>query len=241
MTPTLVLLPGMDGSGRLFGRFRECLRGRFPISAVAYPTDRCSARPELHRMLEAALPADGDYVLVAESYSGTLAIEHAATRPRQLRAVVLVASFAASPLPRGLRWLHRFAGAARIHLPGFLVRFLLVGGRAPSDLVREVRAAVGSVRPEVLVDRLRQVFTVDVRAQLPSIAVPVLYLRGRTDRLVGSRGLGQCRGQVGQLAVEVVDGPHLLLQARPSESAEAITRFLSGETRSDAHQRAPRS
>ena len=87
--------------------------------------------------------------------------------------------------------------------------------------------AVASVRPEVLVDRLRQVFDVDVRALLPSIAVPVLYLRGRADWLVGSRGLAQCTRQITRITSEVIDGPHLLLQARPRESAEAITRFLS--------------
>ena len=214
------------GTGQLFSRVRECLRDRFPISSVAYPIDSCSPRSELHSLLETALPLDGDYVLVAGSYSGSRAIEHAA-KPVQLKAIVLVGSFAASPLPRGLRWLRIFAGAARVRLPGFLVRLLLVGSRAPSDLVREVRGAVASVRPEVLVDRLRQVFDVDVRALLPSIAVPVVYLRGRADWLVGSRGLAQCTRHITQLTSEVIDGPHLLLHARPRESAEAITRFLS--------------
>lgn len=227
MPPTLVLLPGLDGTGRLFGRVGECLRDRFPISSVAYPTDRCSSRSELRSMLDAALPPDGDYVLVAESYSGPLAIEHSAARPGRLKALVLVASFAANPLPRGLRWLRIFAGVARIRLPGILVRLLLVGAQAPSALVREVSTAVNSVRPDVLVDRLRQVFGVDARAQLPSIAVPVLYLRGQADRLVAARGLAQCAGRIARLTVEVIDGPHLLLQARPRESAEAIARFLS--------------
>lgn len=221
-----MLLPGMDGTGQLFRRVRECLPDRFPVSPVAYPRDTSPPRSELRRLIDAALPAEGDYVLVAESFSGPLAIEHAATRPAQLRAVVLVATFAASPLPAGLRWLRIFAGAARVRLPAFLVRLLLVGAGAPSDLVREVRAAVGSVKPLVLADRLRQVFDVDARALLPAIVAPVLYLRGRSDRLVGSRGLAQCTGLVSRLTSEVIDGPHLLLQARPRETAEAIARFL---------------
>lgn len=226
MTATLVLLPGMDGTGRLFSRIRECLQGRFPISHATFPEDRRASRAELLSVVDAALPSRGDYVLVAESFSGSLAIEHAATNPDRLRALVLVASFAASPLPRGFQWLRMFAGAAGLRLPGLLVRLLLVGSSAPSDLVRDVKAAISSVKTEVLVDRLRQIFEVDVRTQLSSIAVPVLYLRGKRDRLVGSRSLVQCADHVQRLESKEIDGPHLLLQARPHESAEAITRFL---------------
>lgn len=177
-------------------------------------------------------------MLVAESFSGPLAIEHAASCPESLVAVVLVASFAASPLPRGFRWLRIFAGAAHVRLPGFMVRLFLVGSGASSDLVREVRAAADSVKPEVLVDRLRQVLDVDVRNQLSSVSVPVLYLRGRADRLVGSRGLAQCTGHVLRLTSEVIDGPHLLLQTRPRESAEAIARFLGEADRPDTRMSA---
>lgn len=227
MTPTIVLLPGMDGTARLFSGVRECLQDRFPVSAVAYPTDRCVARPCLHESIQAAIPPVGNYVLVAESFSGPLAIEHTAARPERLSAVVLVASFAASPLPRGLRWLRIFAGVARMPLPEFLVRLLLVGRGARADLVHEVRAAIHSVRPGVLVDRLRQVFSVDVRSKLSSVDVPVLYILGSADRLVGARGLAQYEGQLKQLTSEVIDGPHLLLQTRPRECAEAIAQFLS--------------
>lgn len=228
MTPTLLLLPGMDGTGRLFGRFRASLGDRYPVTPVAYPGERRVPRSDLLGRIDAALPRDGDHVLVAESFSGPLAIEHAVRRPEGLRGLVLVASFAASPLPGGLRWLRHVAGVARFRPPDLLVRLLLVGRDASGELVREVKAAIDSVEREVLVDRLRQVLEVDVRDRLASLAVPVLYLRGNADRLVGSRGLAQCARHVPRLTAERIDGPHLLLQARPRESAEAVGRFLRG-------------
>lgn len=228
LAPALVLLPGLDGTARLFGRLTSCLDDGDRVTSVAYPVDRCTSRSELLELIAAAIPPEGDYVLVAESFSGSLAIEHAAPRPERLKALVLVASFAANPLPRPLRWLRLLAGATRMRLPDSLLRFALVGGDAPPELVREVGEAIRSARPKVLVHRLRQVFDVDARGQLPDLAVPVLYLRGSHDRLVGGRGLAPCAEHIQDLTIEVIDGPHLLLQARPQECAEAIERFLHG-------------
>lgn len=229
MNCTLVLLPGMDGTGRLFGSFLDHLRDQYPALVVTYPAaaPTCS-RPELLQRIEECLPPEGEYVLVAESFSGSLAIEHASTSPDRLRALVLVASFAASPLPKGLRWIRAFAGAARVRPPRVLLRVLLVGSDADQGLVDEVGVVLDTVAPQVLADRLCQVLSVDVRSLLPSIAVPVLYLRGLGDRLVSSRGSAQFEGVVQSLTVVELNGPHLLLQARPRESAEAIVRFLEG-------------
>ena len=87
-------------------------------------------------------------------------------------------------------------------------------------------AAAGRVRPSVLAHRLRQVLDVDVVPLLPSVAVPVLYLAGSADRLVGRRGLAQVARRLPDFRSVVLDGPHLLLQARPAEAACAILRFL---------------
>ena len=85
--------------------------------------------------IDGAVPRGEPYAIVAESFSGPVAIAHAAARPDNLVAVVLAASFVANPLPRGLRWLGVFAGVVRAPLPRFAARLLLVGRSAPGALV----------------------------------------------------------------------------------------------------------
>lgn len=69
MPPTIVLLPGMDGTGRLFRWVSESLRRRHPV-VVLYPADRCLTFSELLRVIEAAVPQlhaeliDGPHLLL---------------------------------------------------------------------------------------------------------------------------------------------------------------------------------
>ncbi|MBC8327192.1 MAG: alpha/beta hydrolase [Planctomycetes bacterium] len=222
----LILLPGLDGTGRLFDRVSPELARFAPVERVSYPMERGLGYAELQRVLEAKLPTADPYVLVAESFSGPIAIEHAAARPPLLRGLVLVATFAANPLPLPGSWLRPFAGLARPRMPKALTRLLLVGGDAPADLVEEVRATVATMDPAVIAQRIRQVLSVDRRARLASIAAPTLYLGGSRDRLVGARGWRQCAAGIQDLQRVFLDAPHLVLQRRPKESAAAIEAFL---------------
>ena len=188
---------------------------------TASTVSRTSAR-------DGALPARGPCTIVAESFSGPIAIRIAAAAPPGLRALVLVASFGRSPLPRSLGWL---AGAAkpalfRVRPPEAALRALLLGQDAPAALVDEVVRAVGRVPPEVLARRLREVSEVDVEAALASIRVPVLYLAGSRDRLVGGRGAARLAERLPGMETVTLDAPHLVLQARPAESASVILAFL---------------
>ncbi len=229
MQPTLVLLPGMDGTGRLFGRFVAELQGRYPSLVISYPPDKELDCPALLALVHAAIPADRPYVLLAESFSGPIAIQHAAAAPVNLQALILVASFAANPLPRLLRWLGVLAPLFSGRMPESLLRRYLLGAGAPPELVQELKAAIGSVQPRVLTHRLRQILTVDVREQLENITVPLLYVAGKQDRLLAGRGLAQCVGRVKQLIPVSLDGPHLLLQRCPVEMANAVVDFLPVE------------
>jgi pimeloyl-ACP methyl ester carboxylesterase len=220
--PTIVLLPGLDGTGVLFARVRPLLGAWHDTVVVAYPPRRVP-RGELLCAIDAALPPTGDYVLVAESFSGPLAVEYAVRRPPRLRAVVLVATFACAPAPRVLGLL---AGAMRLPPPRAGIRWLLVGRDAGEELVDDVAAVVRSVPAAVRVDRLRQVFDVDVRPLLAKVVVPVLLLTGRRDRLVPARAADVFGRALPRLEQHSIDGPHVLLQARPRHSAAAILRFV---------------
>lgn len=227
-TLSLVLLPGLDGTGELFAPFLEAWPDEIATRVVTYPPDRVVSRAELLARIRSTAAETPDHVLVAESFSGALAIEHAAARPPGLRGLVLVASFARNPLPRGMRWAAYCARSWMLPWPppDSWVRRLLLGSGAPEARLMELRAALRSVERAVIADRIRQLARVDVIDPLLRIAVPVLYLAGRRDRLVGPRGLRPIVRARPEVPIEVLDAPHLVLQTRPIEAVGAIRRFL---------------
>jgi pimeloyl-ACP methyl ester carboxylesterase len=96
--PTLMLLPGMDGTGMLFDPLRAELGNAVGTTVVRYPTHGPIGYDELASIARAALPS-GPFVVLGESFSGPIAILLAASRPAGLVGLVLACSFARNPRP----------------------------------------------------------------------------------------------------------------------------------------------
>lgn len=227
--PILVLMPGMDGTADLFASLRAVLEPDWRCQVIAYPTDAAVPQSALVEAARASLPSD-PFVLVAESFSGPIAVALAAERPSGLRGVVLCASFLRSPV-RG--WRRLVIPLVRLAMrtlrpPRLGVRLGLLDRGAPRALVDAVMAAIRRVDRRVMVDRLDAVMRVDVTAQAARVEVPVLYIRATRDRLVGADALEVARGAFADLEAVHLDGPHLILQRRPEEAADAIRGFCGG-------------
>jgi pimeloyl-[acyl-carrier protein] methyl ester esterase len=221
----LVLLPGMDGTSRLFAPLRAVLPAEVQVEPVTYPMSRPLGYEGL--LNELKLPT-APHVLVGESFSGPLALWLAARKPPGLRAVVLVASFVLSPVAmKGvLRALVR-PWLFRRPPPDWVLRRYLVGEDASAREVEAVRAAIASVSPDVMAVRLRQVLCVDAREALRSCPVSVTYLRGTKDRLVPASMMEGMREILPSMATVEIDAAHLVLQCRPIESAAAIVQVMN--------------
>ena len=219
----------MDGTGALFSEFIAMLPATFEAMAVSYSTKRYLPYEELENIVRAACPICEPFVLMAESFSTPLALRYAATNPTNLAGLVLCAGFATSPV-RGWR---RFLGSLlaplmfRIPLPNLAARLWLVGPDAPTSLLGAVRDAISSVQPWVLAARLRAVLASDVRGAVAQIGVPILYLQAKQDRLVSASCLEVIQRSKPDVAVAVLDGPHLLLQKHPLKAAEVVMEFVS--------------
>lgn len=228
--PKLVLLPGMDGTGKLFGDFVRALPHGFETVAVRYPGDRRLAYPELLEIVRAACPVDERFVIAGESYSTPLAIQFAAANPLNLAGVVLCAGFASSPMRGWRRWVCGLLAQIAFHfpLPGFAARRWLIGAGAPESLVANVRSAIASVQPEVMAVRVREVLACDVRGELAQIAAPILYIQAKRDRIVGSSCLAEIQRINPLVELAMIEGPHLLLQREPQRSAKIVADFVRG-------------
>jgi pimeloyl-ACP methyl ester carboxylesterase len=226
--PRLVLLPGLDGTGRLFAPFIESARDTFETQVVEYPEDDRAGYGELETLVRHNLPANEPFALIAESFSGPIAIRIAAQPPRSLAGVVLVATFARSPMSWIPRWSTAAVPAAMLGLArrGFLIRRLLVEPTAGEDVIASVSNVVGSIPPRVLARRVRCVLSVDVRPDLERSLVPLLYLRGALDHLVSARTADKLARLQPRMEVAEIQGPHFVLQRQPTESLKAIRAFL---------------
>lgn len=206
----VVALPGLDGTGALLVPFAEASGARI----VSYPPDRELTFDEYVAI--AARDVDRDTILVAESFSGPVAVRIAANQ--QVRALVLVASFVTPPLPRVLRALP-LATLARLQVPDWLLSYWMLSPYATKERVREFRAAIGAVAPRVLASRMRIALSVDERESLKRVTAPVLNLRGTRDRLVFARP------PAGELAW--LEAPHAVLYTQPLQAWNTIAGWMA--------------
>lgn len=223
---TLVLLPGMDGTGLLFEPLVAALDRDIKVRVVNYPANEVLGYEALAAIARAALPVDEPFVLLGESFSGPIAVMLAAEGHAQLRGIVLCCTFVRNPRPMlaGLRMLLKLLPFAAAPM-GILNRLLL--GESSTPALRAALAdAVGQVAPNVMRERLRAIVEVDVSDRLKGLRVPCLYLRAARDDVVPE--------SAGRLVVELkpnikvirIEAPHCLLQAAPAEAAAAVTGFF---------------
>lgn len=215
-----ILLPGLDGTGTLFERFVAAAPSGLSVGVQPLPSDQPRSYPDLVDALLPVLPAE-PFALVAESFSGPLAVL-LANRCSRVWAVVLCASFVRSRLPQVL------ARAPDIILrrppPRLLVQMVMTGG--DHGLACAVRDAVRPLDTAVLRARIAAAVTADVTPELERLRQPLLYLRAERDRLISARCAADVRAAQPSAEIASVDGPHLILQARPRESWSLIAPFL---------------
>ncbi len=226
---TLVLMPGLDGTGEQFAPLLSALPDSLVPLVVRYPRDRALDYEALLPLVAAQLPTDAPFVLVGESFSGPLAIRIAALAPRGLCALVLVATFHRRPVASWLALARPFARAPMFARPppAFVIRQLLAGSDAPDALVRSFRASSASVRRDVLALRVRAALAVDVSSALAEVRVPIVYFAASHDALLRAAIADELRALVPTLDVRSFATPHLLLQRQPREAAAALAEIAA--------------
>jgi pimeloyl-ACP methyl ester carboxylesterase len=223
------LLPGLDGSGRLFARFQAAAAdgSALDLRLVAYPHDRVLGYAQLEEQVLRELPRDRPFALLAESYSGPIALRVASRAPPGLVGVVLAASFHRRPAAPVFGALELLAPVFfRLPLPAHAVRLLLAGGDAPDDLVAEVQAAVAAVAASVMIARAREALRVDATDALRACPVPLLFLGGKDDRLLRGALPFEVRVALPEAEIRMLEAPHLVLQRRPREALRLVTEFF---------------
>jgi len=233
VTPTLVLLPGLDGTGKLFAELLKALDLGVSAHVVPYPPDVPLGYEELEPLVRAALPTRGPFVLLGESFSGPLAIRIAARPPPGLAGLILCVTFASNPYPR-LAWARGLAAFLPLKsLPRWVRAPLMWGSASPSKAPRQSERAMAGVAANVIRRRIAALLAVDETATLATITVPTLVLCATRDRVVSKAATEKIMLGIAHAQRVDVDGPHLLLKTRPNDSAAAVLKFLRQGTTAD--------
>jgi len=231
LSPKLVLLPGLDGTGKLFVEFLKALDLGSSAQVVSYPPDIPLGYDELEPLVRAALPTRGRFVILGESFSGPLAIRIAAHPPPALVGLILCVTFASNPYPH-LAWARGLAALLPLKsLPRWLRAPLMWGSASPSKAPRQSERAMAGVDAAVIRRRIAALLSVDETAALATISVPTLVLCATGDRVISKAASMRLMHGIRHAQRLDIDGPHLLLKTRPKECAAAVLNFIrEGET-----------
>lgn len=222
----LVLMPGIDGTGIFFRPFLGALPDNVSSYVITYPPAEALSLAEYARFVRRQLPED-DAVLVAESFSGLVALMVIHDRPENVRGVVFSAAFA-EPLH------HLFIAIASsiahapsmvLGMPASVMNFLLFGAYASKELKELLRETLSRFSPDALRHRAGLIASgypfLDDRFD-----VPCLYLQASRDRLVPMHAARWFSGHFSYFELTRFEAPHCLLQTRPAECAERIMEYL---------------
>jgi len=246
--PPLVLLHGWAMHGGVFTPLLPRLARTFSVHLVDLPGHGRSRDVALPLALETVVEAIAARVPRASwcgwSLGGLFALHAAATRPQAVDAVALLCAS-----PRFVRgddarddWRYGmspeifrdFATGLRDDYHGTLDRFLALEAFGSDDARGDLRAlrtglfARGEPAAHVLADGLALLETTDLRAALPSLSMPSLWLAGRRDRLVDPRAMRAAAALAPRSAfAQVEHGGHAPFLTHADEVAQHLETFLA--------------
>ena len=227
---TVVLVPGLDGTGQLFYRQVSLLSRSFRVVTYALRNQAPAMSTlvaDLGAVIDSCAP-DRRAIVIGESFGGALAMCFALARPEQVKALVVLNSFpyfapqfrlrlavlGLSAIPWGAMGIVRRLTAFRMHSRHThreeMRRFLELTARA---------SRIGYI------NRLKLLRQYDVREQLQRLLVPTLFLAAEEDHLVPS--VSQARymtARVPGAAMRILDGHGHICLIAPDIDLEQILR-----------------
>ena len=227
MKTDVILLPGLHGTAELWTPFISVAPGwarLFPVSLAPFGSQDYV---ELASRISPSLQEPRRCVIVAESFSGPLAIYLTPTLRREIALLVLSCTFVLPPfgsIGRLVPW----QVIARMPLSTKGVEWFLTGGE--KTLSRAIVKTVKRLPPQVVAARFRAISRVNAAKAFRQLSCPILLIRAKQDRVV-SRSSHLFMGNLQpKAALAEVEGPHTLLQVKP----EPVWEIIDSEFRSAA-------
>jgi pimeloyl-[acyl-carrier protein] methyl ester esterase len=241
--PPLVLIHGWAMHGGIFAPLTERLQSRYQLHLVDLPghgmsraDDSPLTLPALVERLTARVPRA---IWLGWSLGGLVALRAAQHFPRAVRGLVMLS---ANPrFVRSIDWpdgmaagvFENFAAELAGDYRGTLDRFLMLEAqgsdhmRAELRVLREQLFARGEPSATALRDGLELLQNSDLRAGLPALTPPSLWIGGRRDRLVSPAAMRTAAERAPNASfVEIASGGHAPFLTHADEVAAALDEFV---------------
>lgn len=243
--PDLVMLHGWAMHGGIFAPLTALLAPRFRLHLVDLPGHGYSADDSGEASasvwaarIAAVVPRQA--LWLGWSLGGLVALQAVLDAQVQARGLVLVAAsprfVVAEGWPHGVAFevFEQFGAGLDARYRETIERFLaletLGSGHAQSEL-RDLKAHVferGEPRIAALRAGLRLLEFTDLRARIPEIGVPNLWIAGRRDRLVPPAAMRWASEQSGKGEFVEMPSGHAPFIGHAAEVARVITEFALG-------------
>jgi pimeloyl-[acyl-carrier protein] methyl ester esterase len=247
--PPLVLIHGWAMHAGLFGAFADHLAAHRTLHLVDLPGHGRSRDDAASLELEscvAAIAADTPPApWLGWSLGGLFALHAAATRPAQVDALVMLCStprFVRGddwPLGMDVEIFRKFETGLQTDVHATVERFLALEtlgcerARAGLRALRSEAFAHGDPAPAALTDGLHLLETCDLRAMLPKLRVPSLWIGARRDRLVDPRAVAAAAALAPHSQHLQLDSGHAPFLTHADALADAVLAFLTDPVTED--------
>lgn len=241
--PPLVLLHGWAMHGGIFAPLVDALRAQRTLYLVDLPGHGHNRDCGVALDLDACARAVGDVVPQAPwcgwSLGGLVALHAASRWPDRIPALAMLCATPRFTVSRD--WPHGmpvevfrgFADGLRDDWRGTIDHFIALeafGSEHMREELRMLRDAVlahGAPSPRALADGLRMLEESDLRAGLPDLRVPSVWIGGRRDRLVDPRALQAAAGIAPEgRFVQIERAGHAPFLTHAQTVAQALLGFL---------------
>lgn len=223
---TLVLLPGLDGTGVFFGPLLRHLPAWIDPVVITYPDSGSNDYTELLPLVMREVSDLKSFMILGLSFGGPLALMVASRCSAQVSGVILCGSFVTPPRP-GLVPFRFLLRAPIVALVRALRRMrLLVPGHATTEFRRAKAITWRKVTASVLASRARAALSVDARHQLRYCGARLMYIACTRDEVISRASLDEILAIAPQTQVAELEGPHFALFTNPVQSAACIVNFF---------------
>lgn len=228
--PPLVLVPGMDGTGRLFYAQEPLLAPTFRVATFSLRESAAEMDiliDDLARVVRAMTPDAQPAIICGESFGGAVSMRFAVRHPELVRGLVVINSFA------HFRPQHRLNAAllglrlipwGTMALVRRLTAFRLHSRYTHKTELRRFHREMKFTTKEGYLNRLRILKQYDMRPHLQDIHAPTLFVASTHDHLVPAMEQAQFMlARVPNASLHVLEGHgHICLIAPGVDLAEII-------------------
>lgn len=226
LTPNkIILLPGMDGTGSLFAPLAKFLEQDLSVHIIAYPPDKQLSLAELANYVRAQVSFDEETILLAESFSGLVALELLKDKTLTMHSLILCASFASSPRPWLLQTILKLPirKLLKLPIPTLLLRYFGLSRQADINEALNIQKAIAKVQPSILEQRLHIISNAQNTRVESRYSVPCQYLQANSDRLVPDHQASLFHEYFSDFTIrKIPQSGHFLLQVQPAICANII-------------------